>query len=479
MKNYFILFFLAAGSVFCSSANVTATDIKILDYAFNFEFEKAEELLAENFNREPESLKNHYLYINTHLLKVIPATDEQPFRNKQNVKDSLHQILIKYAEKVVEKYEDKKLTTDEKYYLGSIHGFLGRMYGIEGSWMAAFSNGKEGKNMLEEIIGKNPQYADAYLLLGILNYYADRLGGVVGFVAGVLGLSGDREVGIQYLKLAEERGKLTSSQAAMLLVELYSRLEGNTLDALPYFEKLIKQYPRNSHFINWYCRELMDLNEIEKVSGFIKNDSLNLVSPDVKARYYSLAGEYEKSNKLLNNILKEKGVLWPFLEEHYKSMRVLNYFLLGNTNEVNKYKKELNEDFRKTVDNFINSPELAKKLIKYREQIGFNKDKNEIESFIKNSVNFNNNYLKAYFNFHTAVYYFKNGNLKQAETYFIKAKESHPEWFKFTSSPYLVYIYKNMKVNKNKVEKLLDDIDDLDNDGLSFSAEDLKLKYDL
>lgn len=61
----------------------------------------------------------------------------------------------------------------------------------------------------------------------------------------------------------------------------------------------------------------------------------------------------------------------------------------------------------------------------------------------------------------------------------MKAKETHTDGFLRASSPYLIYIYKNIKVSDEKVENLLDDIDDLDNDGLSFSAEDLKIKYDL
>lgn len=480
MKYYLLLLLFASQIILRATPNVNAGDIKIMNHAFNFEFDKAEKLLLQNKKENPESLKNHYLYINTQLLKVITATDAQPFRNKKAVKDSLHHLLINYAEKVVEKYEDKKLSTDEKYYLGSIYGFLGRMYGVEGSWMKAFSNGKAGKNMLEDIIEKDAQYADAYLLLGILNYYADRLGGVVGFVAGVLGLSGDREVGIQYLKLAEQRGILTSSQAAMLLVELYSRLEGNNLDAFPYFEKLIKKYPNNSHFINWYCRELMEQNEIEKTAAFIENDSLNLIAPDVKALYLSLTGNYEKSNIILNEILKTEGTLFPFMEKHFKSVRVLNYFMIGSKSDTDKYKKGLEEQYRKAADHFLLAPGPAKKLVKFRELIGFNNNKKEIEEVIKNyKAMEKNDYLNGYFNFNTAVYYFKNGKTKEAESYFLKAKDSNPDAFMYSSARYLIYIYKNMKVDRNKVKQLIDDIDELDNEGLLFSAQDLKIKYNL
>lgn len=119
---------------------------------------------------------------------------------------------------------------------------LGRFYGVNKSWMSAFSNGKNGKNILEEIIETDPNYTDAYLLLGMMYYYADRLSGVTKLITGVLGLSGDRKTGLEYLHKVDKYGVVTKWQATMILIELYSRLENNKFSALPLLEKCVRSF---------------------------------------------------------------------------------------------------------------------------------------------------------------------------------------------------------------------------------------------
>ncbi len=480
MKYYFCLLFIIVQTSLFASGIATPLDKQILELSFNFEFEEAEMLVDKQLAKYPDNLKYHYLFINTKLLKIIKISDDTPYKNKSTVKDSLHKELIEYGEKIIEKYGDNDLSIEERYYIASIYGMLGRMYGLERSWMSAFSNGKTGRNMLEEIIREDAQFADAYLLLGILNYYADRLDGVVGIIATILGLSGDRDVGIQYMKLAEKHGVFTKAQAAMLLIELHARLERNSFEALPLFEKFIKEFPGNSHFINWYCRELMDLLMLDKVDKLIKNDSRNLINDQVKARYYHLIGEYELSNDLLDKLLAEEGLLWPWVYEYYKSLRVQNHIMLGNIEQAEKLKKDLNERHSKTIDSMLNKPFISRWLVKLREQISSNKDKTVIESMIANpEIQSAEPYLQAVYYYYLGIFYFKNKNYKEAAKNFILAKTNNPERFKYMTSVYLLRIYKLIDADIQNVEMLLDDIDELDNDALGFSALDLERKYGL
>ena len=184
-----ICFIFLLTSVILSNGKTTSLDKDIMDLALNYDFEKADELLAIQFSKS-ENLRNHFVYLNVELIKVIKATDEASYKTRREVKDSLNAILIEYAEKVIEKYEDENLITFDEFYLGSIHGVLGRLYGVSKSMTSAFSSGKEGRNIMEEIIDEDPTFVDAYLLPGMLNYYADRLGGLTEFFAGLLGLSG-------------------------------------------------------------------------------------------------------------------------------------------------------------------------------------------------------------------------------------------------------------------------------------------------
>ena len=94
----------------------------------------------------------------------------------------------------------------------------------------------------------------------MMNYYADRMGGFIEFVAGILGLSGDREVGLKYLQKVEKEGTINNWQATMMLIELYSRLENNKIEAIPLLEKLVKSCQKNTHVKNWLSRDYLSMH---------------------------------------------------------------------------------------------------------------------------------------------------------------------------------------------------------------------------
>ncbi len=176
MLRSLIILILISSHLF-ANGKPTANDKKIIELSLNYQFDEVDKMLNELL-KTSNDLKYHYLYLNVELVKIIKATDEAPIKNRQKIKESLNEEMIKYSEKVISQFEDKNLSIDEKFYLGSIYGLLGRFYGVNKSWMSAFSNGKEGKNILEKIIETDPNYTDAYLLLGMMNYYADRLSGL-------------------------------------------------------------------------------------------------------------------------------------------------------------------------------------------------------------------------------------------------------------------------------------------------------------
>ena len=74
------------------------------------------------------------------------------------------------------------------------HGYLGRLYGLDGAWMSAFSSGNAGKSLLEEVVETDSTYYDSFLLGGMFHYYGDRMGGFIEFIASILGFSGDRKL---------------------------------------------------------------------------------------------------------------------------------------------------------------------------------------------------------------------------------------------------------------------------------------------
>ena len=118
-------------------------------------------------------------------------------------------------------------------------------------------------------------------------------------------------------------------------------------------------------------------------------------------------------------------------------------------------------------------------MFKLRKAVLLNEN-NIIAEFLQNPPDFQNSKItEASYNYNIGVYYFKNSDFENAERYFLKSKEISFDDFGYTTSRFLIHIYLIRETNIEKVEKLMDDIDDLDSEDLEFFAQDLEEKYDL
>ena len=82
------------------------------------------------------------------------------------------------------------------FYLGAAAGNLGRFYGMEDRWLKAYWHGRRGKNALLSLVEIDPDYNDAYLGLGIYHYYSAVLPKIVRTLSYVMGIRGDKNLGL-------------------------------------------------------------------------------------------------------------------------------------------------------------------------------------------------------------------------------------------------------------------------------------------
>lgn len=467
-------------SLILANGKPTTVDNEIMELGLNYEFDQASNLLKSQ-SENMDELKYHYLFLNIELIRNIDKLNKVAFSNRRVLRDSLNQKLITYTENVVDKYEDYEdmnLSIHNRFYLGSIYGLMGRLYGVSRSWSSAFSSGKDGRNILEEVIEEDSNYTDAYLLLGMMNYYVDRMGGFTEFIAGVLGLSGDRRVGIEYLRKVMNEGNLSKWQATMLLAELYARLENNKFDAMPILKKMYDKFPNNSHFSNWYCYELLYLHRMEEASKIINSDNRNEIYPFIKATYLSMIGDYKSSNTIYDTLLSEKGKIFPWVYNNNRLNHLINYIMLDDVETAKKIADSLDGNTQIIANQFIEAQSLTKEIIKFKQDLFLGK--NESEKLLSNTPSFNgSNFFESLYNYYLGIYYFERKDFENAEKKFIKAKEIDFKNYSYDTIKYLIDIYKTSTVDKNSVESLLDDIDELDSDAFEFSAQDLEHKYDL
>lgn len=477
---YLLFLLLVSAAISAKSFEPTPIDQQIITFTFNEQYDQAKKLCQEQINLNPNSPKYYYYLINAKILEYYQKVAELDSDRRDSGRKTLNKEIIDYCENVLDKIDESKLSLENKFYYGAIHAFLARVYGVDASWWSAFRSGKKAKSIMEEIIKTDPQFYDSYLVLGMLGYYADRMSGVTGFIAGVLGLSGDREKGLADLKLAYEKGKLTFGLSALTLIEIFTSLEGNEFAALSYYENFLSRFPKNKRILSAYCQTLMNVWDFKKFEDIIKNDKENLVDDYTKARYYDFKGDSERAIQYGEKALQNEKKLSRGGGTAARYIIALNSWLIGDNIRVKKYEPALNERYKEIFTTFKNYEPEGKWLRELTIQIALDKTVPEIENFSRTKPNFRN--IKEYedqFNLLFGALYFKNYLYDKAEQSFIKAVTADNERNQVTAVRYLVEIYMRQSVDKTKVKKLLGIIENLENTRLTYRSKDLETKYKL
>ncbi|MGH9619860.1 MAG: tetratricopeptide repeat protein [Bryobacteraceae bacterium] len=136
------------------------------------------------------------------------------------------------------------------YALGVAQGLSANYkFLIDKNWTGALHDAKADQNANEKILDIDPNFVDAYLVIGLYKYvignlpfYMRALGYLGGFGAG------NKKEGIQEIEEVSRKGILDRYGADMLLCVLFRR-EHEPQKALPILKTLAAHFPRNYLFL--------------------------------------------------------------------------------------------------------------------------------------------------------------------------------------------------------------------------------------
>lgn len=115
---------------------------------------------------------------------------------------------------------------------------------IERAWFSSLRNAVGARHDHERVLTLDPQYTDAKLIVGSHNYVMGSLSFAVKVAVALVGLSGDKQKGIQYLYDAYRSNGETSVDAGVVLL-VFLRREHRYNDALEIATTLAPRFPRN------------------------------------------------------------------------------------------------------------------------------------------------------------------------------------------------------------------------------------------
>ena len=115
---------------------------------------------------------------------------------------------------------------------------------IERAWFSALRNAVGARRDHERVLELDPQYTDAKLVVGAHNYVMGNLPLAVKIAVALVGLSGDKEKGLQYLNDAYRANLETSVDAGIVLM-VFLRREHRYGEALQIARAIGPRFPRN------------------------------------------------------------------------------------------------------------------------------------------------------------------------------------------------------------------------------------------
>jgi len=232
-----------------ASAISPATDKLILqglDAAYSLDFERAASLFSDAGRLEPEHPAGPFFLASLQWLEYsqnadVPGTVDA-------LEPKFNQIMDQALDRARKMYAKNHDDPEANFYLGAIYGMKGRWFLLKYKWIKAAHYGFKGYKYLKRAVALDPECYDAYLGMGMYDYYSDTLPTIVKFAANLI-VRGDKQRGLRYIQTTLEKGHYSVTEAKIFLVGILTAYERQPDRALQIVQELRLQNPGNLFFV--------------------------------------------------------------------------------------------------------------------------------------------------------------------------------------------------------------------------------------
>jgi tetratricopeptide (TPR) repeat protein len=242
-------------------------------YIYNFDYDKARQVfnsLEKEYPKHPapplylsviywleEMLRRQDLtlnrfvspsYFSKETRAVMPPKEREAFVQALRKSETLANAILQ------KNHSDK----DGRYFLATAFGLRASFaITVDHSLREAFSAGNKADTYARRLIADDPNYYDAYLVVGTYDYIAGNIPWVLKWITYLIGIHGNKQDGLAHLKIAAEKGDYVKNEADVVLMVLYIR-EHRLAEALSIAQSLKDRFPRNFLFaIN--CAQILQM----------------------------------------------------------------------------------------------------------------------------------------------------------------------------------------------------------------------------
>ncbi len=366
MIRYFFIFFLAFSNTFSRDFYEGDSLIKEGVHAFyNYEYDRAINVLNIARKTFPDHPGVHMIWAASRWVRAqsIYSTD----RSNQVLEEDLASI------KPVYKILTKKYEYDPNYFLyqGSTIGLSARVTLGKKQWLRTLYRAYTGFSIINDIFKEHSQIYDAYLPIGIIEYYCGISKSILKWPVKAYGMNPSTESGLDKIEISAEKGNWSWIEAKGILSYLYLWVEENPIMAYRHSKDLVKYFPNNFYFNILYLES--SIRTGNKFEIPIIFDRLNVMFDELTPRqreWYLPYLNYEKAlNLFYENQYKEVINLLDLTINNYSAELDIilgNALLLkGMTYDMMNKRIQAKSNYIKCkdLDNFSSSMKKARKYL--------------------------------------------------------------------------------------------------------------------
>jgi tetratricopeptide (TPR) repeat protein len=229
------------------------------DYFYNLDYKHAIREFEQAIDAHPNDATavNHLLSgVLFQELYRVGALDSELYAKEGFLKSKQNPVDPKTKDRIVEltnralELSEAKLKTNpndvEALYARGVTRGLKSTYTalVEKAWFSALRSAVGARHDHERVLELQPNYTDAKMIVGMHNYVIGSVSWAVKVAASIVGLSGSRQKGIEYLYEAANGGGEAAVDAKIALA-LFLRREQRYPDAINLIEGMTNSYPKN------------------------------------------------------------------------------------------------------------------------------------------------------------------------------------------------------------------------------------------
>ncbi len=231
--------------------------IKGINLIYNLEFEAAEREFQELIKREPNEPAGHFFYAMVDWWRIMIDYENEAYD------DGFKAKLKSVIDLCDERLEKDEFDIVALFFKCGAIGFRGRLFSHRDSWLKAADDGRLAYPILRKAVKLAPSNYDLLLGVGIYDYFAEVIPDKYPILKPIMLFfpSGNKQRGIDELKVASEKAHYANIEATYFLLQVYLNYENNPYPALDLALRLYNKFPGNSVFHRYLGRSYVKLGK--------------------------------------------------------------------------------------------------------------------------------------------------------------------------------------------------------------------------